>query len=163
MPQPLGPDAGKITDIAHRVSVEIDVSSMVTRLENEALRLINDLSQQGLSGDDLVDAVKDGLRELSDKWVDDKGRGAATESFNLGRNLEAQRQEDLVEVAVRSEVLDEETCAPCRKLDFEQSEIEYVVGTDKYFEDMPPNGCLGRQRCRGFYIFRRVPAEEVST
>jgi hypothetical protein len=129
--------------------VGIDVSSLATRLENEAMRLITDLSQQGLTGEALANAVADGLRNLSDAPVDRAARGASSESFNLGRNLEAQRRMGDIQMAVRTEVLDENTCDPCRALDG----LTVTVNSDAYFENMPPNGCDGRELCRGFYIY----------
>src|SRR5688572_9446376 len=103
MAPPIGPEAGRITSDAHRVAVEIDVSEIAGRLEREALRLVNDLSQQGLSGEGLVRAVQDGLRQLSDAPIERSARGAVGEAFNLGRNLEFHRQG--VTRAVRTEVL----------------------------------------------------------
>ena len=117
MAAPIGPAAIGITGDAHRVAVEIDVSTLATRLETEALRLINDFSQQGLSGDSLAEKVSEGLRSLSDAPVDKAARGASSESFNLGRNLEAQRRSDAIGEVVRSEILDQATCEPCRALD----------------------------------------------
>jgi hypothetical protein len=149
MATPTGPQANQITSDAHRVAVEIDVSELVGRLEREALRLVNDLTQQGLSGDDLARAVSDGLRELSDVPIDRAARGAVGEAFNLGRNLEAQRRLTDIARVTRSEILDENTCAYCREVDGATAEIN----TERYFELMPPNGCAGREQCRGFYIY----------
>lgn len=150
MAAPIGPQAPGITGDAHRVAVEIDVSSLATRLETEALRLVNDLSQQGVSGEDLARQVSDGLRSLSDAPVDKAARGAVSESFNLGRNLEAQRRAAEIGDVVRSEILDENTCPPCRQLDG----AVYEINSAEYFEHMPPNDCDGRELCRGFYIYR---------
>lgn len=154
LPPPIGPQAAQITDGAHRVAVEIDLSELAGRLEREAMRLINDLSQQGLSGDVLADAVSEGLRGLSDAPVDRAARGAASEAFNLGRNLEAQRRADEIEEVVRTEVLDEATCEPCRALDG----TLYTMNTPEYFEFLPPNQCDGRELCRGFYLYRAEAA-----
>lgn len=154
MPEPIGPQAPGITADAHRIGVEIDISELAGRLEREALRLINDLSQQGLSGNELADAVADGLKSLSDAPVDRAARGAASESFNLGRNLEAQRRLGDIQQVVRTEVLDENTCPPCYELD---GKIE-TMNTPEYFENMPPNKCDGRTLCRGFYIYLTEPA-----
>lgn len=146
MATPTGPQASQITADAHRVAVEIDVSEIAGRLEREALRLINDLSQQGLTGNDLARAVADGLRAMSDAPVERKGREAVGEAFNLGRNLEFQRQN--VARVVRTEILDAATCGPCHELDGR----EFDVNTPDYFEFFPPNKCDGREQCRGFYM-----------
>lgn len=147
--EPIGRDAQKVTDAAHVVGVEIDLSDLASRLEREALRLINDLSQQGLTGDALADAVASGLRALSDAPVDRAARGAASEAFNLGRNLGAQAEAGRIETVVRSEVLDQNTCPPCADLDGKTVEMN----SPEYFEFMPPNGCDGRELCRGFYVY----------
>jgi hypothetical protein len=160
MPQPKGPNASQVTGAAHKVGVELDVSALITRLAEEALRLLNDLSQQGLEGDDLVEGVQDGLRSLSDGPVDRTARGATSESFNLGRNLAAQDQAEEIERVIRVEVLDKNTCTEkrwgdgvprCYELDGEQ----YAMNSDEYFKHMPPNDCDGRELCRGFYLYRR--------
>lgn len=150
MATPTGGDAIAITEEAHKVAVEIDVSTLSTRLENEALRLIKQFSQQGLEGDELVRAVTEALKELGDGPVQRAARGAASEAFNLGRNLEAQRREVEIKEVVRAEVLDTNTCDACRVLDGNV----YKVNTPEYFENMPPAKCHGRELCRGFYLYR---------
>ena len=152
MPEPKGPDARTVTNDAHIVSVDLDVSDLTTRLEREALRLINDLSQQGIEGDELAEQVQAGLASLSDAPIDRAARGATSESFNLGRNLAAQDRVGEVAEVVRSEVLDANTCRPCRALDG----TTYRVNTPAYFEFMPPNKCDGRELCRGFYLYLRA-------
>jgi hypothetical protein len=148
MAPPIGPDANRITQDAHRVAVEIDISEIAGRLEREALRLVNDYSQQGLAGDELTQAVQDGLRALSPTPVDRAASGARGEAFNLGRNLGIQQNPDAVAQVIRTEVLDQNTCAYCLKIDGRV----VAVNSDEYFQLMPPNGCAGREQCRGFYI-----------
>lgn len=131
------------------VAVDIDVSELIGRLEREALRLITDLSQQGLEGDALADAVSDGLKALSDAPISRAARGATSEAFNLGRNLAAQQSADRIDRVVRTEILDENTCDPCLALDGKV----VAMNSDEYFELMPPNKCDGRELCRGFYEY----------
>lgn len=128
---------------------EIDLSSFYNRLLNETRRLMTDYGQQGLEGQDLADAVEAGLRNLSDTPIDQAGRGATTEAFNLGRNLAAQRNAASIQRVVRTEILDENTCDFCESADGKT----YDVNTPAYFENMPPNGCDGRDLCRGFYMY----------
>jgi hypothetical protein len=161
MPQPVGRAAIGVTGKAHQVAVELDVSGLKTRLENEAVRLINDFSQQGLRGEALVDAVREGLNALSEAPVDKAARGATSEAFNLGRNLEAQRHVGEIKMVVRSEVLDENTCSSADNLPgdnsprcFELDGAEYEINTDEYFKHMPPNDCHGFELCRGFYLYK---------
>lgn len=147
---PIGPKAEAVTADAFEVYASVDVDALVTRLANETRRLMTDYAQQGLTGADLADAVDEGLRNLSDTPLGKAGRMAGSEAFNLGRNLAIQDNLDGISVVVRTEVLDDATCDPCRELD---GNI-FKVNTPEYFENMPPNGCEGRELCRGFYLAR---------
>ena len=49
---------------------------------------------------------------------------------------------------MRSEVLDEATCATCADLDG----MVFEVGTSDFDRYMPPAMCEGGDRCRGFYV-----------
>src|SRR3990172_4867340 len=109
---PQGPQAPGVTDEAFSVLAEIDVDEILTRLTNETRRLLLEHSQAGLTGADLAKAVTDGLSALSDTPAALAGRGAATEAFNLGRNLAFQENADKIQTVVRTEVLDDNTCGP---------------------------------------------------
>ncbi|HKB07902.1 MAG TPA: hypothetical protein VKF61_06475 [Candidatus Polarisedimenticolia bacterium] len=147
---PQGKDAFPVTDQAFQVRAEIDLDAFYQRLLNETRRLVTDYSQQGLEGKALADKVAAGLKELSPGAIDNAARFETAEAFNLGRNLEAQvRQAEIGEV-VRTEILDENTCPPCRRLDGKVVELN----SEEYFELMPPNLCDGRELCRGFYLYR---------
>lgn len=51
--------------------------------------------------------------------------------------------------AMRSEQLDKNTCGPCHGV--HGTVVE--VGSDEFFQYMPPNLCRGRGRCRGIYVY----------
>lgn len=51
--------------------------------------------------------------------------------------------------AMRSEQLDTNTCGPCDGL---HGEIVSILSPE-YAELLPPNGCLGRGRCRGIMVY----------
>jgi hypothetical protein len=146
---PQGSDALPTTTKAFQVVASIDVDEQIARLTNETRRLISDYSQQGLTGEALATAVADGLDALSDVPLQQAGRGAVSEAFNLGRNLAIQEKPNITTV-VRTEILDENTCPPCHALD---GQI-FTVNSSEYFENMPPNKCDGREFCRGFYLAR---------
>ena len=147
---PMGADAFAVTEDAFRVRTTLDLSDFYQRLEQETLYQFTDLSQQGYAGQDLADRVVAALNTLSDKPIEEAARGAATEAFNLGRNVEAQKQPEAIREVVRTEILDEATCDPCRLLDG----ATYQLNSPEYFQDMPPNHCDGRDLCRGFYLYR---------
>lgn len=146
---PAGKDAFPVTSSAFEVRAEIDLQSVYDRLRSNTLRLMEDFSQQGLSGQDLADAVVSGLKDLSDTPVEQAGRGATTEAFNLGRNLAAQGSLNQIANVIRTEILDGNTCDPCRALDG----FTTTVNGPGYFENMPPNQCDGWDLCRGFYMY----------
>jgi len=146
---PIGPKAAKVTRNAVFTGVDIDVTGLSQRLLAEAMRLLSDLSQQGYDGDDLADRVSSGLMNLSDRPIQDAARGASAESFNLGRNLGAQKDAAAITSVIRTEFLDANTCPPCREFDG----VIVDMNSDEYFRIMPPNGCDGRDLCRGFYMF----------
>lgn len=152
MDAPIGKNALKVTNAAHRVGVEIDVSELGSRMEREAMRLITDLTQQGVTGKELADRVDAGLMSLSDRPIADAARGASSEAFNLGRNLSAQEAASKIGKVVRSEILDQNTCDYCRAVDGQTVEFS----SDEYLRLMPPNGCEGRELCRGFYVYERA-------
>lgn len=147
---PIGKDAFPVTEEAFRVRADIDLTDFYERLRTETLQQFTDLSQQGYRGEELADRVIAALNNLSDRPIEEAGRGAATEAFNLGRNLEIQKSPDAVSEVVRTEILDGNTCEPCRLLDGSV----YEVNSAAYFQDMPPNHCQGRDLCRGFYLVR---------
>jgi hypothetical protein len=147
---PTGKDTLPVTSQAFNVRVRIDLDAFYTRLENESLRLLNELGQQGLEGAELADRVVAGLNSLPDAPIERMGRASTAEAFNLGRNLAAQDNLTKIREAVRTEVLDENTCTPCRLLDG----TRVLPNTDEYFELMPPRLCDGKEFCRGFYLYR---------
>ena len=110
----------------------------------------------GLTGKELADFVDARLKGLSAAPVIEAGRKSTSEAFNLGRNIEAQEQAESIKEVIRTEILDFNTCPPCRALDHSNSKAVYVLNSPEYFENMPPNKCNGRERCRGFYLFRRA-------
>lgn len=147
---PQGPQAGAITADAFEVYASINVDEIVTRLSNEARRLLTDTAQSGLSPEAMGDAVEAGLKGLSDTPLEKAGRTAGSEAFNLGRNLSIQENLGQIREVVRTEVLDENTCEPCRELDGKVIQ----VNSPDYWLLMPPNECEGRELCRGFYLAR---------
>ena len=77
---------------------------------------------------------------------------AIAAGFNSGRDrvMSSAEEDDRVEdkmIVKRNEVLDENTCDECERLDG----YEAKYGTYDYYEHSPPNFCKGRGRCRGFW------------
>jgi len=151
---PIGDIARKVTDEAFRTTVELDLDSVYTRLLNEARAALSEFQKQGLVGDALADAVEARLQALANGPIEAMGRASTSEAFNLGRNIATQENLPLIKEAVRTEILDANTCQPCRLLDGTVVE----VNSEEYFQFMPPNLCDGRDFCRGFYLLRAANA-----
>lgn len=170
---PKGTDARGVTNEALRVKVDIDLSDHYTRLQNRTAELLTDAQQRGLVGDELADYVVSGLADLSEKPIEAAGRAATSEAYNLGRNLEVQSRLDEVPQALRSALLDENTCVNCKALDGTVVEVNGPVvsispegralledngvdpeGPDAYFALMPPNFCNGEDLCRDQLLYR---------
>jgi len=174
---PKGPDAVPVTNEALVAKVETDLRDFYNRLQNRAVERQTDAQQRGLIGEALADYVVDGLRDLSTAPIEQAGRAATSEAYNLGRNIEAQRRLPEIGQAVRSAILDENTCANCIALDLSVVEINGPVidikpegaallrdngidpdSPDAYFALMPPNFCLGEDLCRDEFLYRRRAA-----
>lgn len=170
---PKGVDARPITEEAIGAKVDIDLRDFYSRLQSRAAELLKTGQNQGLAGDALADFVDQGLRDLSQTPIEQAGRAATAEAYNLGRNMEAQRRLPDVGQAVRSAVLDKDTCDNCIALDLAVAEINGPIisispagravmeengfspdDPDAYFALMPPNFCDGEDLCRDEYLYR---------
>ncbi len=128
----------------------IDVNVMWTRLRGEFLAEWERLERSGITGKELERRMESFLEQLSRKPVEDLGRKAAGVAYNEGRALALIEAAQLGEAqyAVRSEILDERTCTSCQRLDG----LVVEIGSEDFRRNMPPAGCLGGDRCRGFYV-----------
>jgi hypothetical protein len=129
------------------VLATLDVGRMWDRMLREFLDEWVRLDRQGLSAEAIERAMEAHLDGLSDKPLLDLARQTSGVAYNQGRAAEI-RSQPAVEYVVRSEVLDQNTCAPCAELD---GSI-VAVGTPEFDALMPPARCEGGDRCRGFYV-----------
>lgn len=128
----------------------VDLDSMWARLLNEFLNEFARIERQGLSALDMDRELTAFMEGLSEKPVDDLARKSSSVAYNQGRNAEilTAREDGRAQFVIRSEILDDRTCAACAQLDGSIFEI----GQPGYLEFMPPAKCLGGDRCRGFYV-----------
>ena len=96
-------------------------------------------------------------------------RGSVGVAFNSGRDDIVQITQAAVPeapriMARRSSMLDDNVCPECKALDFEEGEnpAVHVVGSQAYYDDMPPRHCDGERRCRCVYIYE-IPEEYEGT
>lgn len=103
-------------------------------------------------GDDDIEVIAEELLTSFDSTARLAAQVLVAEAFNLGRDDEAQEQG--VEKAVYSAILDESTCQVCADVDGE----EFQVGTPEYYENAPPNKecestASGTNYCRCLYVY----------
>lgn len=143
---------GLLGDLAGEATVTANVTTdgLWARLTGETIGELQRLQRQGLTGDALWEAVESFLNDLSEAPLDRAAREASTVSYNLGRDV-ANKQAAAAGRAVwalRSEILDGNTCAPCRLYDG----TVVLIGSPAYESILPPAFCLGGDRCRGIII-----------
>jgi len=107
-----------------------------------------------------VDSIAaDVLKWFKDRKLGMVGAAVVGEGIRTGRDLIAQHPE--IMWAQRSEVLDENTCSQCRKLDG----IIVRVNSPEFARYSPPNYCLGSHQCRGVWVYIKrteTPPPEVT-
>lgn len=129
----------------------LDVGEMWTRMRGEFLERWAQLDRQKLPTGDVEAELQAFMDALSNAPTEDLARTSSAVAYNTGRMSEIESSG--VEQVVRSEVLDQATCEVCQQLDG----TIYDVGSSDYFENSPPNKCLGGDRCRGFYVPISIP------
>lgn len=132
------------------VVAEMDLGTMWDRLLAEFLDEWVRLDRQGLPDEEVEAQVLAHMEGLSEKPLEDLARKTSDVSYNQGRNMEilTAGAQGKAEFVVRSEILDNATCDVCQELDGSV----FRIGSPEYHQYMPPALCLGRDRCRGFYI-----------
>lgn len=132
------------------VLAQMSIGRMWDRMLGEFLDRWSQLQRLGLDADEMERELRAHLDGLSPKFEQDVARQSSGVAYNQGRSAQilTEQAEGRVQVVVRSEVLDENTCAPCASLDGAITE----VGTPDYHALMPPSQCQGGDRCRGFYV-----------
>jgi hypothetical protein len=133
----------------NEVLVDLDITQLAQRLQGQTVAEYNRLVAQGLSREEIADGVREFLTSITDREAKDMARTSTATAFNLGRNVAVEElKEELQPIVIRTEVLDKNTCPPCRKLHGKRVRI----GSKDYLRFLPPSFCDGRHRCRGFYL-----------
>ena len=128
----------------------LDVGAMWARYLGEFLDRWTELERQGIELDEIEREMQAFIDGLSEKPTADLARKSSSVAYNQGRNAEilSAMTQGRSEWVIRSEVLDEKTCEPCKSLDG----FEAVIGSPDFYEFGPPAKCEGGRRCRGFFI-----------
>lgn len=136
---------------AHLVaSAKVSAQSAADKLLSSALAESLRLKRAGWEDDEVEDALKIHLGELSDSWISRLATMAVNEAFSMGRGAAAQELADQIGTATYTAILDENVCKPCEALDGE----EFDIGSDEYEANMPPYvDCEGGDQCRCVYLY----------
>lgn len=129
---------------------ELDVGRVWAAMVEYAIEQFTRLMRQNTDDAELARLFAQALEGVSDKPLVDIARQSAGVAYNQGRDvaLKAAKADGVAQFAVRSEVLDASTCQFCH--DHDQQVVE--IGSAEYEQFLPPAGCDGGDRCRGFYL-----------
>jgi hypothetical protein len=100
----------------------------------------------GLSGQPLLDAIRNEITAGSVSYIDRAATGVANKVLSIGRMDEMRERADEIDRYEQSELLDANTCGPC-------AEDDGKTASDP--DDLPgaPNpACEGGDYCRGFIV-----------
>ena len=136
------------------VLVEVDVKAIVDRLQAQTTEQYNQLLLSSAGPTEIAAGLDAYLASISDQHLLEMARGSTGTAFNLGRHVGIQElKRDLNPYVVRTEVLDDNTCEVCEAYVSRADQGEkFLINSREYFANMPPAGCLGKERCRGFYL-----------
>ncbi len=135
---------------AVRKLAELSVSSLERKLfESWKAELI----RNKITGTFTKSNLMEFLKNISERDFNDQAKIKVTETFGMARSAEAAKYKDQIELVIRSEAMDFNTCEPCQKVD----EMEWKPGDPE--EDLFQGGgyvnCEGTSdRCRGINIYQ---------
>lgn len=136
-------DEDALTTLADTIAALMG-SATADAAGREALRVWT----PGASGDDVAALVQTHMESLTDAWPREQLGGALWAAQAHGRWAAIDSAPDAKWIA--SEVLDRNTCEPCREIDGHEFESKAAAGaaygSGGYIE------CLGRERCRGVLL-----------
>lgn len=150
----------RLFDGTAQTVAEITLDKLWRMMLDSFLDEFDRLQRQDLPTERMFKDLGAHLDDLSDKRVEDWARQATHVAYNEGRSaaMVTAKGAGAANYAVRSEILDDRTCANCRAYDGKVVEI----GSAEYREFMPPAKCLGGDRCRGFYVVLSNALTEAS-
>lgn len=141
-----------------RVTTDLDVTRLVTTLQEQTVAEFNRLAGAQAGPTALADGLEAYFSSLTDRRIADMARQSTPLAFNQGRHVGIlEHRAQLGDYAIRVEVdpTDPNTCEPCQDL----NGVSFKIGSPGYMANQPPAHCLGKLRCRGFYV---VEAKEVA-
>lgn len=132
------------------VLLDINLQQVWQDTMSEAIGEFLRLTRNGPADDATFQQLQDYLEGLKGSSLTDQAREIADVAYNQGRDAAARTASEarLADVAIRSEILDDNTCDYCQSIDG----AECAIGSPEYDTLMPPSGCDGGDRCRGVML-----------
>lgn len=134
------------------------LASRITSVAKEMAQGLFRTKKEEVEQEDL-DTIESDLMGMFTPAARNAAKPMVSEAFNLGRDRQAQKLIELIELAEYSALMDDpDTCKVC----FDDDGKTFQVGTKEYYAHMPPNpDCestkSGENRCRCFYNYRFKP------
>lgn len=139
------PDRGAAKSLIVAIP-ELDINRVVNSFRDNVIRIFREGANRGRTLNQIADDIEALKSDFLERGViHDASTRATTDAFNLGRNAVFIRRRQEVAFAIRTEVGDENTCAPCGAVD----QVKVTVGSPEFSEFAPPAFCDGMDRCRG--------------
>lgn len=128
--------------------IDLLISRIVNEVATRAINLFTSQGTLGLTDEEIVARLKDGLQEQSLKIFESYAAQTANAAINAGRDAEAEDRRDEWEVVEYSAILDANTCGECAAAD------GLTATSADELPEAPNPDCEGMANCRCFHIYR---------
>lgn len=126
---------------------DLTLSRLTNAQQSRLIEIIAGLVTLGVVGSELMDRLREGMRELSDAPTEAIASGITNRVLAEGRRDEGEARKDDWELITYSSILDRNTCLSCENEDGKESKD----GAD--LEPVPNIECEGGSLCRCFWIY----------
>lgn len=131
---------------AVRASIAIGLAGFMSKTINEWRQGVFDLYKRAELS---TDFIRTRLQRVSQKVLNSKLGSIINNSFGIGRGVQMHKIRSKIKRIIHTEVLDEDTCAPCMAADGLEFKSMDDPEFSKFSNGQNPD-CLGDDRCRGF-------------
>lgn len=126
---------------------DLTLSRLTNAQQSRLIEIIAGLVTLGVVGSELMDRLREGMRELSDAPTEAIASGITNRVLAEGRHDEGEARSSEWELITYSSILDNNTCLSCENEDGKESKD----GAD--LEPVPNSECEGGSLCRCFWIY----------
>lgn len=139
--------------------VRLAAVKIANRLKTATAEAAGSMSWNRLSDEEKKSFLTQRLESLSDDVIALEGTSLINSAFSYGRFDEAAQLLDdgkIEEICTGSSIMDENLCDACRD-DIDGQ--EFTVGSEEYYDAMPPyRDCEGGRKCRCVFVYRGIAA-----